>query len=214
MQHAVRTGRAHLGVSTLDVLPDDLISLPIATYPQVLLVPEQHRLARKRAVRLADLTGSELVVPPPARPHRVALERALTAAGVDWTAAVEAEGWPLTVHFAALGVGLAGVYGCVQPTAGLVARRITDLPPITFHAVHRTGALDAPASPTSSTRIRNGVPAAAGHTRRRAAPRTGTTRALTRDRGPRWRRGGPMPELGAAALWMPSCSPRPHLMGL
>ncbi len=171
MQAAVRTGRAHLGVSALDVLPDDLITIPVATYPQVLLVPEGHRLARRRTVRLSDLADAELVVPPPARPFRVALEQALAAAGVPWSVAVEAEGWPLTVHFAALGVGLAVVTGCVQPAPGLVARPVDDLPPITFHAVHRPGALDDPRVADLLTRIRAGVPAT---TQARRTGRTGS----------------------------------------
>lgn len=142
MLSAIRTGRAHLGVAVLDVLPDDLVAVPVATYPQVLLAPVGHRLARRRSITLADLTGEDLVVPPPTRPHRISLERALRAAGVSWSVAVEAEGWPLIVHFASLGVGLAVVTGCVRPTAGLVAVRITDLPDVTYHAVHRPDTLD------------------------------------------------------------------------
>jgi DNA-binding transcriptional LysR family regulator len=168
MKAAVRTGRAHLGVSFLDVLPEDLITRPVATYPQVLLVPHSHRLARKRTIRLTDLAGAELVVGPASRQHRINLERALAAADVDWTVAVETEGWMLTVHFAALGVGLAVVTGCVQPTPGLVARRITDLPPVTFHAVHRPGALDDPRVADLLTRIRAAVPSSARNATRRA----------------------------------------------
>ena len=165
MHTAVATGRAHLGVFSLHVLPDDLTTVPIATYPQTLLMPAGHRLARKRALRLADLAGTELIVPPPTRPHRINLERALTAAGVTWRIAVEAEGLPMTLDFAAFGVGLAVVAGCVQPPAGLVARRITDLPLITFHAVHRPGALGDPRIADLLARIRSGIPPAA----RRAA---------------------------------------------
>ena len=144
MLDAVRTGRAHIGVSVLDALPRDLLTVAIATYPQVLLVPEGHRLARRRTVRLADLAGEEMVVPPATRPHRISLERAMRAAGVPWTVAVEIEGWPLTVHFAALGVGLAVVTGCVTPAPGLVARRIRDLPAITYHAAYRRSVQDDP----------------------------------------------------------------------
>ncbi|MEV6634855.1 LysR family transcriptional regulator [Actinoplanes sp. NPDC051470] len=168
MRAAVVTGRAHLGVFTLHVRPDDLVTVPIATYPQVLLVPEDHRLARRRSLRLTDLAGADLIVPPPARPHRTNLERALSEAGVPWTAAVEAEGLPMTLDFAALGVGLAVVAGCVQPAPGLAARRITDLPLITFYAVHRPGALDDPRIADLLTRVRRGIPPAA----RRAATRS------------------------------------------
>lgn len=144
MLDAVRAGRAHLGVSVLDVLPDDLACFPVATYPQVLLIPEGHRLARRRSVTLTDLAGQELVVPPANRPHRISLERAMRAAGIPLTVAVEIEGWPLTVHYAALGVGLAVVTGCVSPAPGLVARPITDLPQVTYHAAHHRDAADDP----------------------------------------------------------------------
>jgi len=70
MQAAVLSGRAHLGVFSLHVLPDELVTVPIATYPQMLLMPDQHRLAQRRDLRLADLAGSELIVPPPALFHQ------------------------------------------------------------------------------------------------------------------------------------------------
>jgi DNA-binding transcriptional LysR family regulator len=154
MVDAVRAGRAHLGISVLDALPDDLVSVPVATYPQVLLIPEGHRLARRRAVTLADLAGEELVVPPANRPHRISLERALRSAGVAWKVGVEIEGWPLTVHYAALGVGLAVVTGCVTPAPGLVARPVTDLPEVTYHAAHRYDARDDPRVATMLDAIR------------------------------------------------------------
>ncbi|MFI7540330.1 LysR family transcriptional regulator [Actinoplanes sp. NPDC049599] len=144
MLAAVRTGQAHLGVSVLEVLPDDLTAVELATYPQTLLVSEGHRLARRRTVTLPDLAGASLVVPPRHRPHRVLLERALAAAGAEWTVAVEAEGWPLISHFVALGVGLAIVNGCVPAPPGLVARPVADLPPVTYHVVHQPAALTDP----------------------------------------------------------------------
>lgn len=173
MLDAVRAGRAHLGVSVLDVLPDDLTSFPVATYPQVLLVPQDHRLARRRSVTLHDLAGQELVVPPANRPHRISLERAMRAAGIPWTVAVEIEGWPLTVHYAALGVGLAVVTGCVTPAPGLVARTVTDLPEITYHAAHHRDAADDPRVAS----LLNAVRAAHKPTRRRPRPAAQTTRA-------------------------------------
>jgi DNA-binding transcriptional LysR family regulator len=178
MLAAVRTGRAHLGVAVLDVLPDDLVAIPVATYPQVLLAPQAHRLARRRTVKLADLAGEELVVSPPTRPHRISLERALRAASVPWTVAVEAEGWPLIVHFAALGVGLAVVTGCVQPTAGLVARRITDLPDITYHAIYRPGALDDQRVADLLAAIRSGA-RSSRPPRQRSDRRSGSSAAVT-----------------------------------
>ncbi|MET7422663.1 LysR family transcriptional regulator [Dactylosporangium sp. NPDC005555] len=144
MLAAVRTGLAHVGVSVLDVVPEDLTVAELATFPQMLFVPEGHRLARRGTVALRDLEGAALVVPPQHRPHRVLLEQALRAAGTDWTVAVEAEGWPLIAQFVALGVGLAVVNGCVPPPVGVVARPVADLPPITYHVVHQPAATDDP----------------------------------------------------------------------
>ncbi|MEV0563554.1 LysR family transcriptional regulator [Dactylosporangium sp. NPDC050588] len=144
MLAAVRTGQAHLGVSVLDVLPEDLTVAELATFPQMLFVPEGHRLARCRSVGLRDLDCARMVVPPQHRPHRVLLEQALRAAGAGWTVAVEAEGWPLIAQFVALGVGLAVVNGCVPPPAGVVARPVRDLPPITYHLVHQPAAMSDP----------------------------------------------------------------------
>jgi DNA-binding transcriptional LysR family regulator len=144
MLAAVRTGRADLGIGVLDVLPDDLGTALLASYPQTLVLPEEHVLAARSTLTLADLTGTALVVPPPHRPHRIALERALRAAGAEWSVAVEAGGWPLMLHFVALGVGLAVVNGCVRPPAGLVQREITDLPAVPYHAVYLPGRADDP----------------------------------------------------------------------
>jgi hypothetical protein len=153
MLAAVRTGQAHLGVGVLDVLPDDLTAVELATFPQVLFVPEHHPLAGRRSVALRDLEGVSMVVPPQHRPHRVLLEQALRAAGVGWAVAVEAEGWPLIAQFVALGVGFAIVNGCVPPPAGLVARPVTDLPPVTYHLVHQPAALSDPRVAGLLTRV-------------------------------------------------------------
>jgi DNA-binding transcriptional LysR family regulator len=150
---AVRTGQAHLGVGVFDVLPDDLVAVPLAVYPQTVLAPADHAVARRTSVTLLDLDGASLVVPPQHRPHRIMLEQAFRRAGVSWSVAVEAEGWPLISQFAALGVGLAVVNGCVPAPVGLISRPITDLPDITYHAVHQRSALTDPRVGTLLTRM-------------------------------------------------------------
>lgn len=65
---AVRTGRADLGVSVLDVMPTDLEAVLLAAYPQVLVMPADHPLAGEPDLTLADLAGASLVAPPPTGP--------------------------------------------------------------------------------------------------------------------------------------------------
>lgn len=101
------------------------------------MISSPHPLAAKDQVSLPDLAGLDLVVPPPGRPHRRALERALLDAGVPWQVAAEADGWDLLVHFASLGIGATIVNGCVPAPAGLAATPITGLPAVRYWATWR-----------------------------------------------------------------------------
>lgn len=136
MLAAVRTGRADLGVGVLEAVPDDVTAVLLASYPQTLVLPATHPLAEHAELTVRDLDGLSLVLPPASRPHRKNVERALRSAEVDWTLAIEAEGWPLTLHFVTLGVGLSIVNGCVHPPAGFTSRAITDLPRVPYYAAH------------------------------------------------------------------------------
>jgi DNA-binding transcriptional LysR family regulator len=154
---AVRRGEADLAV-TVTAPPDRLATSAIATYPQVLAVGADHRLARERRVSLSDLDGLDLVVPPPGRPLREALERATTAAGVRWRVGVEAEGWQAMLRFVALGVGAAVVNGCVPVVDGVVARPVVDLPEVTYRAIGRPEVLASPRVEPVLRTLRAGAP--------------------------------------------------------
>ena len=134
---AVRDGSADLGVTALGIPPDDLECEPLAQYPQVLVVRPSHRLAGRRSVRLKDLEGEALVVPPKTRPHRRALERALLDQGVRWSVAVEAEGWDLLVQFVRLGIGPAVVNGSVRTTSAVRTVPVKDLPSVRYYLITR-----------------------------------------------------------------------------
>jgi LysR family transcriptional regulator, low CO2-responsive transcriptional regulator len=153
---AVRDGRAHIGVAVLDVLPGDLDTVLLATYPQMLVVHKDDPRAHATTLTLADLDGTALIVPPPTRPLRVHLERALNAAGVAWSVAVETEGWPLMLHFVRLGVGAAVVNGCVDVGPDLVGVPITDLPTVPYYAVHHPDTLRDPRADALLVQIRLG----------------------------------------------------------
>lgn len=134
---ALTAGQADLAFTALEPPPPRLGSRQIASYPQVLVVPARHRLAARKRVRLADLEGLDLLVPPAGRPHRRALDRALFEAGVGWQVAAEVDGWDLLVHFAELGLGATIVNGCVQMPSRLRAVPVTDLPAVRYWAAWR-----------------------------------------------------------------------------
>lgn len=136
----VRAGRAHLGVLPLDTPLEGLQRDLVARVGQVLVVPRRHVLARRKRIELEDLRGAKLVVPPVDRPHRLALGRALQSVGIEWEVAVEATGWPLTLHFVELGLGLAIVNEFCRVPKGLVGRPVVGLPDVHYFVIRRSGA--------------------------------------------------------------------------
>lgn len=133
----LQNGEAHLGVTALDSAPEGLTAEPLVAIEQVLALPRSHRLAGRRKLRLKDLQGEALVVPPQDRPHRMLLNQMLSNAGVSWRVAVEAGGWDLMLHFVRLGVGLAIVNGCCRMPAGLVAKPLKELPKLRYQVLLR-----------------------------------------------------------------------------
>lgn len=138
---AVRSGAAHLGVAVLDVVPDDLEAHLLVKVPEILAVPRGHPLSRRDTIKLRDLHGARLIVPPVDRPHRLAIERALQSVDVQWNVALEATGWELMLRFVQMGLGIAIVNGCCRLPAGVVGVRIAGLPETRYYAVHRKNAL-------------------------------------------------------------------------
>lgn len=138
---AIREGRADVGVAALSRPPEDLESAPIAESASVLLVPAGHRLAKRRRVRARDLDGERLVLPPRGRPQREAIDLWLAGADARVEVDVEARGWPLTLRFAALGLGLAIVNDFCPTPRRMRAIVIDGLPRQRYFALRRPGAL-------------------------------------------------------------------------
>lgn len=130
--HLVESGEADVAAIAYDPPPRHLCSVQLARVPQVLVAHRSHPLLTADRVRLRDLAGLALVVPPAGKPHRQSLERALDAAGVDWSVASEADGWDLILHLAKLGVGAAVVNGCVPVPRTLAAAEVEDLPHVGY----------------------------------------------------------------------------------
>jgi DNA-binding transcriptional LysR family regulator len=132
---ALRTGAAHIGVLPLESFPPRMVGEKLAHVGPMVVLPEAHPLAAKSRLTLADLSGSALIVPPPGSAQRRTLEEALSNAGISWDVAVEARGWPLTIHLAKLGTGLAIVNDFCRLPSGLVGKPLAGLPSHTYCAV-------------------------------------------------------------------------------
>ncbi|QNK69763.1 LysR family transcriptional regulator [Variovorax sp. PAMC26660] len=133
---AVRAGQAQLGIAPLGTVPSDLHAVRLTVVGQVLVVPRAHGLASRKSVRLRDLKGAQLIVPPAGKPHRELLSRLLQAESVPWQPSLEANGWELMLRFAQLGFGLAVVNACCRMPKGLVAIPLHGYPPLEYHVFH------------------------------------------------------------------------------
>ncbi len=136
---AVQQGEAQLGVAPLEIAPRGLQATPLGRVGSLLVIRRGHPLARKRQLRLRDLAGQRLILPPAGRPHREQVVRALASAGVSVELAVEATGWELMLHFAELGVGLSVVNDICRIPRTLVAKPLPELPSLRYCLLERSG---------------------------------------------------------------------------
>lgn len=158
---AVRDARAHLCVIATDRPPAELLATRLRDVGQRVVLPRGHRLARRRALRPAELAGEPLILAPEGSPHRVMVQQLLRAAGCEPVVAVEATGWELALQFARYGVGLAIVNDFCPAPRGMVAIPLAGAPPITYYALARAG-LASPGTEALLRLIAETVPAAAG----------------------------------------------------
>lgn len=127
----VRSGHAHLAVGPR---PKDTTHLEIHSFReigQVLLLPKDHPLSKKRQLKLKDCQGLQLIVPPAGRPQRQLLDNALP----PYQVAAEAIGWELTLHFVSLGMGLAVVNSFCPIPKGFLARPLAELPVVHYQVI-------------------------------------------------------------------------------
>lgn len=150
---AVRNGKAHLGVACLESAPRDLAVTPLTRVGQVLALPRKHPLAARRRLRLRDLAGAGLIVPPAGRPHRTMLSQMLQSSGVPWHVAVEANGWELMLQLVRLGMGLAVVNACCRVPAGVTTRPLTELPALQYMVFSRREGVTGPAQALRQTML-------------------------------------------------------------
>ena len=136
---AVLGGKAQLGVAPLESVPEGIQAFSLTSVGQVVAMPTTHRLAGRSRLKLKDLAGEHIVVPPADRPHRQMLAAMLQSENVDWKVAMEASGWELILSFVALGVGIAVVNACCRLPKGIVSVALPELPSLRYHCFHLRG---------------------------------------------------------------------------
>ena len=151
---ALRTGRAHLAVAVLDLIPRGIDAEPLLTTPLCLALPTRHRAARARKLALADLRGERWILPPEGQLHRDLVMRAVARAGDSPSRVIEADGWPLMLGFVAQGLGVAIVNGTCTPPRGAVLRPLPELGTVTYRLLSRHRATLPPEAERLASEIR------------------------------------------------------------
>jgi DNA-binding transcriptional LysR family regulator len=124
-----------------DQLDDVFDEVRLADDPYRVVLPTSHRLARRSALRLADLATERFIMPPPdgfLLRYRVLLERLCSEAGFEPNIAHVVNDVTVARALVAAGLGVAVLPElAVQPPHDDVAvRRVRDIEP--FRSLHAT----------------------------------------------------------------------------
>lgn len=130
---ALLNGQAHVAVSALQKIPDEIKQTQLTKVEQVVVMQKRHPLAKKKSLKLEDLDNEAIILPPRSRPHRETIEQAFAAKGLALNIAVEVTGWEVTLHFVKLGMGVSIVNSCCNIPANLLAFKLKELPALTYN---------------------------------------------------------------------------------
>lgn len=135
---SVARGAAHVAVVAGPLAASDELVARSLRRSRVLAVGTRALLeSGSEALTLASLAALPLVLPPPGRPLRTAIDDALAEHGHAARVAVEASGWQAALLLARLGCGVALVNDVVTLPKGLVARAVEGLAPVVYRTLAR-----------------------------------------------------------------------------
>ncbi len=142
----LQSGQLTMAVLNLPLSEPELTSEPLFDEERILIVPEDHELASRESVALADLANYEIVLPPPGTQFRNEVDEAASQIGIELVPAAELDGMRLLASLAFQGYAPALVPATAAPygpsdgwtivnvddmstrSVGLAYRRWTTLP--------------------------------------------------------------------------------------
>lgn len=118
---------ADVGVLAQVLKDKRFVSVPYSEHPIVIFCNADHRFARRRSIRTAELQDEKLILREQGSTTRKAIESALKAAGVQPTVVMEVASREIIREAVLQGLGVAAVSEVEYvPGAGLHAVRISD----------------------------------------------------------------------------------------
>jgi len=101
--------RADVGVLAQLVKDDRFLSVPFSRHPVGIFTSSEHRFARRRSIRLAELQGERMILREQGSTTRKALELALHKAGVEPEVVMEISSREVIREAVSQGIGIAAV---------------------------------------------------------------------------------------------------------
>jgi aminoethylphosphonate catabolism LysR family transcriptional regulator len=119
--------RADVGVLAQVFRDKRFVSMPFSEHPVVIFTSANHRFAKRRSVRTAEIQGERLILREPGSTTRKAMEEALKAAKVEPEVVMEIASREIIREAVAQGIGIAAVSEVEYvPGPGLHSVKISD----------------------------------------------------------------------------------------
>ncbi|MGH8041802.1 MAG: LysR substrate-binding domain-containing protein [Rudaea sp.] len=112
----LRSDQADFAVGSMLDVPHDLSYEPVHWFDPMLILPQDHPLAAKVEIALADLSPYGLILPPQRLTTYRLVDLVFQQARVPYRVAIEVGGWEVIKQYVAMGLGISIVTGiCIQP---------------------------------------------------------------------------------------------------
>src|SRR5688572_12558689 len=102
----LRSDAVDLAVGSMLDVPGDLSYAPVYRFEPMLITPPEHPLARKRDLKLEDLSPYGLILPPQRLTTYRMVDLVFQKNRVPYTVALEVGGWEVIKQYVALGMGI------------------------------------------------------------------------------------------------------------
>jgi DNA-binding transcriptional LysR family regulator len=102
----LRADEVDLAVGSMIDTPDDITYRAIFTYDPVLITSLDHPLARKKAVKLEDVSPHGLILPPRHLSTWRVVDTVFHQHNLDYRVTLEAGGWEVVKKYVELGLGI------------------------------------------------------------------------------------------------------------
>lgn len=102
----MRDDTVDFAIGAMDEVPEDLLYYPIYNYPSILIMPEDHELAKRQSVTPKDISPHGLILPPRSLSTLNQIDGVFRQHGLPCHVVLEVGGWEVIKRYVELGLGI------------------------------------------------------------------------------------------------------------